>query len=88
MTPLNITTHYSLLEGLSKPQQIIDRCKELGYTSCAITDHNSISGCVGFFKAAKSAGIKPILGVTYDIEGFDDILKIWFLYLTLQTMSL
>jgi len=76
MTPLNITTHYSLLEGLSKPQQIIDRCKELGYTSCAITDHNSISGCVGFFKAAKSAGIKPILGVTYDIEGFDDTIII------------
>jgi DNA polymerase-3 subunit alpha len=53
---------YSLLDGLSKPDQIIQRCKEIGATSCAITDHGSIAGAVKFFQTAKKNGIKPILG--------------------------
>jgi len=59
---LHVHSHYSLMDGLSKPLQIADRCKEVGITSCAITDHGSISGAVQFFSAMKNQGIKPILG--------------------------
>ena len=59
---LHVHSHYSLMDGLSKPLQIADRCKEVGITSCAITDHGSISGAVQFFSAMKKQGIKPILG--------------------------
>lgn len=55
-------THYSLLDGLSKPVQIAQRCSKIGATSCAITDHGSISGSVQFYSSMKKAKIKPILG--------------------------
>ncbi len=61
-TPLHVHSHFSLLDGLSKPYQIADRCKELGYTSCAITDHGTISGAIDFTSEMKSKDIKPILG--------------------------
>ena len=61
---LHVHSHYSLMDGLSKPLQIADRCKEVGITSCAITDHGSISGAVQFFSAMKKQGIKPILGLS------------------------
>lgn len=60
--PLHLHSHYSLLDGLSKPSQIAARCSELGYDSCALTDHGTISGAISFIKAMKSKGIKPILG--------------------------
>jgi DNA polymerase-3 subunit alpha len=60
--PLHVHSHYSLLDGLSKPDQIADRCVNIGVESCAITDHGSISGCVSFYQAMKSKKIKPILG--------------------------
>ena len=60
--PLHLHSHYSLLDGLSKPSQIAERCESLGYTSCALTDHGTISGAVSFVKAMKDKGIKPILG--------------------------
>ena len=55
-------SHYSLLDGLSKPAQIAERCASIGVKSCAITDHGSISGAVQFYQAMKSKKIKPILG--------------------------
>jgi len=55
-------SHYSLLDGLSKPNQIANRCSSISAKSCAITDHGSISGCVQFYQAMKSKNIKPILG--------------------------
>lgn len=61
-TPLHVHTHYSLLDGLSKPEQIANRCKKLNFQSCAITDHGTISGNVDFYKTMKKSGIKPILG--------------------------
>ena len=61
-TPLHLHTHYSLLDGLSKPEQVASRCSELGYSSCAVTDHGTIAGAVAFTKAMKDKGIKPILG--------------------------
>lgn len=60
--PLHCHSHFSILDGLSKPDQIADRCVELGYKACALTDHGSISGCIAFHKAMTKKGIKPILG--------------------------
>jgi len=61
--PLHVHTHYSLLDGLSKPEQIAKRCADLGLKSCAITDHGNISGAVQFYQKLKKYDIKPILGI-------------------------
>lgn len=60
--PLHVHSHFSLLDGLSKPEQIAERCKEIGANACAITDHGNIAGTVKFYSAMKKNGIKPILG--------------------------
>jgi DNA polymerase-3 subunit alpha len=60
--PLHVHSHFSLLDGLSKPEQIADRCKEIGANACALTDHGNIAGSIKFYTAMKKAGIKPILG--------------------------
>lgn len=60
--PLHVHSHYSLLDGLSKPDQIASRCKEIGASACALTDHGNIAGAVKFYSSMKKAGIKPILG--------------------------
>ena len=60
--PLNCHTHYSLLEGLSKPKQLAKRVKQLGLSGCAITDISSLAGAVKFVKAMSSEGLKGILG--------------------------
>ena len=52
----------SLLDGLSKFDDLASRCKEIGATACAITDHGNIAGSVKFYQSMKKAGIKPILG--------------------------
>ncbi len=60
--PLHCHSMLSLLDGLSKPEQIAERCKEINASACALTDHGNIAGAVKFYSAMKSAGIKPILG--------------------------
>ena len=50
------------MDGLSKPHQIANRCLEIGATSCALTDHGSISGAIQFYSEMNKKGIKPILG--------------------------
>ena len=60
---LHTHSHYSLLDGLAKIDDLIARTKELGMDSLAITDHGVLYGAVEFYKKAKKAGIKPILGV-------------------------
>ena len=68
--PLHTHSHYSLLDGLSKPEQIADRCLSIGAKACAITDHGSISGAVSFYQAMKKKNLKPILGCElYICEG-------------------
>lgn len=74
-TPTHVHSHYSLLDGLSKIDQITKRCKELGYTSCALTDHGSISGTVEFYKECKKAKIKPILGCEMYISRLSATIK-------------
>ncbi len=59
---LHVHTEYSLLDGACRIDKIMDRVKELGQTSVAITDHGVMYGCIDFYKAAKAAGIKPIIG--------------------------
>ena len=61
-THLHVHTEYSLLDGACRIDKLFDRVKELGQTSIAITDHGVMYGCVDFYKAAKKAGIKPIIG--------------------------
>lgn len=60
--PLHVHSHFSLLDGLSKPSKIAERCVDIGVSSCAITDHGTISGTIQFYQALKSKNIKPILG--------------------------
>ena len=59
---LHVHTEYSLLDGSNKIKEYIARVKELGMTSAAITDHGVMYGCIDFYKAAREAGIKPVLG--------------------------
>lgn len=56
-------THHSLLDGLTKIPALVDKVKEMGMDAVAITDHGTMSGIIEFYKAAKSAEIKPILGM-------------------------
>lgn len=60
--PLHCHSMYSLLDGLSKPSQIAERCQEIGASACALTDHGNIAGAIKFHKAMTKVGIKPILG--------------------------
>lgn len=56
-------THYSLLDGLQKVPQMLDRVAELGQRSVAITDHGTMSGAIEFYKLCKERGIRPIVGM-------------------------
>ena len=61
-THLHVHTEYSLLDGSSKIKEITARAKELNMESLAITDHGVMYGVIDFYRAAKEAGIKPIIG--------------------------
>lgn len=61
-THLHVHTHYSLLDGLAKIDDLLDRAKELGMDSIAITDHGVLYGAIEFYMKAKEKGIKPIIG--------------------------
>ncbi|MBI2625165.1 MAG: DNA polymerase III subunit alpha [Candidatus Nealsonbacteria bacterium] len=61
-THLHIHSHYSLLDGLPKIDQLLDYTKELGMDSIALTDHGAIYGAVEFYKKARERNIKPIIG--------------------------
>jgi DNA polymerase-3 subunit alpha len=63
---LHVHTHYSLMDGVATPQEYVNRAVELGMQAIAITDHGTLSGHREMYRAAKEAGIKPILG----IEGY------------------
>jgi DNA polymerase-3 subunit alpha len=60
---LHTHSHYSLLDGLSKIDDIVKRCVDLSMPAIAITDHGNLYGAVEFYKKAKQAGIKPIIGM-------------------------
>ena len=58
-------SHYSLLDGLGSPKEIVMRAKELGYPAAALTDHGVVYGLIELYQAAKAEGIKPILGCEF-----------------------
>ncbi len=60
---LHVHTEYSLLDGLSRIPQLMDRAKELGQEAIGLTDHGVLYGAVQFYKEAKARGIKPIIGI-------------------------
>ncbi len=67
---LHTHSHYSLLDGLSKIDELVGRAKELGMDTLAITDHGVLYGAIEFYKKAQKAGIKPIIGCEmYITEG-------------------
>ena len=76
---LHVHTEYSLLDGSNKIKEYVARVKELGMDSAAITDHGVMYGVIDFYRAAKEAGIKPVLGCeVYVAPGsrFDNLMKL------------
>ena len=59
---LHLHSHYSLLDGMSTVEDIVERTKELGMSSVALTDHGVMYGAVEFYEQAKKAGIHPVVG--------------------------
>ncbi len=59
---LHVHSEYSLLDGACRIGTMMDRVKELGQDAIALTDHGVMYGCIDFYKAAKAAGVKPIIG--------------------------
>lgn len=62
-THLHVHSHYSLLDGLSKVEDLVKKAKEFGMTALALTDHGAMYGAIDFYKACKKTDIKPIIGV-------------------------
>ena len=61
-THLHVHTEYSLLDGSNKIQEYVNRVRELGMDSAAITDHGVMYGAIDFYRAALANDIKPIIG--------------------------
>src|SRR5688572_6362035 len=60
-------SHYSLQRSICKPKDIVEHCKQLGYTSCALADDGNIAGTIQFIQACKKEKIKPIVGAAVHI---------------------
>jgi len=61
-THLHVHSHYSLLDGLARPEQLLKQAKEMGLDALALTDHGVMYGAIEFYSLAKKMGIKPIIG--------------------------
>lgn len=59
---LHAHSHFSFLDALASPAELVARAKELGYTALALTDHGGLFGIPHFLRAAEAAGIRPIVG--------------------------
>ena len=59
---LHCHSHYSLLDGASPIDALVERAKELGMNALAITDHGNLYGALEFYQACRDAGINPIIG--------------------------
>ena len=64
--PLQVHSSYSLLEALPSPAELAAAARRLGYTSLALTDHNSLAGAVEFYLACQKEGVSPLLGMIVD----------------------
>lgn len=74
-THLHVHSHYSLLDGLAKIDDLLNRAKELGMESLAITDHGVLYGGIEFYIKAKEKGIKPIIGCEMYVTAGDYLSK-------------
>ena len=74
-THLHVHTEYSLLDGFSRINLLLDKCQELNMDSLAITDHGQMYGVIEFYKAAKARNIKPIIGCEVYISEDDHLKK-------------
>jgi len=61
--PLHVHSHYSLLDGLTKIDDLVNKAKEEGLPALALTDHGVMHGAIEFYQKCKKAGVKPIVGV-------------------------
>lgn len=59
---LHVHSHYSLLDGLTKPAGLLKKCADYDMEACALTDHGNLFGLLEFYTKAKDTGVKPILG--------------------------
>jgi DNA polymerase-3 subunit alpha len=62
-THLHVHTEYSLLDGMCRISRLVQKAKEMGMDSLALTDHGAMYGAIEFYQAAQEVGIKPIIGV-------------------------
>jgi len=73
--PLHVHSHYSLLDGLSKPKDIAKRCLEIGSEGSAVTDHGNISCAIAYSDAMKGKGLKPIIGCEFYVCDEDPTIR-------------
>ena len=73
--PLHVHSHDSILDGLSKPSDIVNRCEEIGVAGSGLTDHGSISGHIKFLQQMKKADKKPLLGCELYVSKEDATIK-------------
>jgi error-prone DNA polymerase len=59
---LHCHSYYSLLDGASSPEELVERASELSYPALALTDRNGLYGAVRFWRAARERGIRPLIG--------------------------
>ena len=74
-THLHLHTEYSLLDGFSRIDELIEKAKSFGMDSLAITDHGQMYGVIEFYKKATAAGIKPIIGCEVYVTEKDHLIK-------------
>lgn len=67
-THLQVKSSYSLMQSTIKVSELVEKAKEIGLSAIALTDHNVLHGAVEFYKETKSHGIKPIIGMTADVQ--------------------
>ena len=72
---LHVHTHYSLLDGATRIQALVERAKEFDMPAVAITDHGNMFGAIEFYTAARKVGIKPIIGCEAYLTAGDRRLK-------------
>jgi error-prone DNA polymerase len=66
---LHCHSYFSLLDGASSPEALVERAAALGYRALALTDHDGLYGAVRFWQAARERGIRPIVGAEIGLEG-------------------
>ena len=78
-THLHVHSHYSLLDGLTKPEELLKEAKKMGLDALALTDHGVMYGAIEFYTKAKELGIKPIIGCEFYLAPrslYDKVAKI------------